>query len=398
MLNVNISLAILSILSIDEVKNSFNIKFQLRSEWKDPRLSYQNLKSKADLNVVSPLQQHYIWVPQMIFFNTEDNLETLVDTKTITQIYPHQDFRFDRAPISSSKNTYIFAGSENTLSLTRTYNVNLLCNYDMMFFPFDSQICFVEIITKGNTDQFLNLVPDELEFRGPQELSQYFIRGFQQCSSTISGKNGLRIEVVLGRRLLGNALTIFLPTMLLLVIGHVTNFFKPFFFEAVISVNLTVMLVLATMFMSVSASLPNTSYVKMVDIWMLFNMFLPFIEVLLHTYIDLLREEEGEEREINHHGKPRKVAPSVSTLKVGEGQAGWMNKLVSRDEQVQQNALKEYYKGQKNVNKGKLAIAKSISLRWNPAIIVVFILFYWSFGLTLYFYPKEIGAVELTCT
>ena len=36
----------------------------------------------------------------------------------------------------------------------------------------------------------------------------------------LSGKNGLRIEVVLGRRLLGNALTIFLPTMLLLVIGE----------------------------------------------------------------------------------------------------------------------------------------------------------------------------------
>ena len=29
--------------------------------------------------------------------------------------------------------------------------------------------------------------------------------------------------------------------------GHATNYFKPFFFEAVISVNLTVMLVLATM-------------------------------------------------------------------------------------------------------------------------------------------------------
>ena len=32
-------------------------------------------------------------------------------------------------------------------------------------------------------------------------------------------------------------------------------------------------------------------------------------------------------------------------IKVGEKQAGWMNKLVSRDEQVQNNALKEYYNG-----------------------------------------------------
>ena len=50
-------------------------------------------------------------------------------------------------------------------------------------------------------------------------------------------------EATLGRRLLGNLLTIFLPTILLNIIGHSTNYFKPFFFEAVVSVNLTVMLV-----------------------------------------------------------------------------------------------------------------------------------------------------------
>ena len=32
-------------------------------------------------------------------------------------------------------------------------------------------------------------------------------------------------------------------------------------------------------FISVSSSLPATSYVKMVDIWMLFNLIIPFIEV-----------------------------------------------------------------------------------------------------------------------
>ena len=39
----------------------------------------------------------------------------------------------------------------------------------------------------------------------------------------------------------------------------------------------------------------------MVDVWLLFNVILPFILVLIHTYMDYLREEE--EREINHHGK-----------------------------------------------------------------------------------------------
>merc|ERR1712013_825658 len=111
------------------------------------------------------------------------------------------------------------------------------------------------------------------------------------------------VFVVLGRRFLSNFLTIYLPTLLLNIIGHTTVYFKAFFFEAIISVNLTVMLVLTTMFISVSGSLPKTSYIKMVDIWLIFNLVVPFVEVLLQTYIEYLR------------GKV------VTVSEVGEGQA-----------------------------------------------------------------------------
>ena len=53
--------------------------------------------------------------------------------------------------------------------------------------------------------------------------------------------------------------------------------------------NLTSLLVLTTLFISVSSSLPQTAYVKMVDVWLIFNLLLPFIEVLVHTYMDTLR-------------------------------------------------------------------------------------------------------------
>ena len=65
-------------------------------------------------------------------------------------------------------------------------------------------------------------------------------------------------------------MTIYLPTVLILCIVYATNFFKEFFFEAVVTVNLTALLVLTTLFISVSESLPPTAYVKMVDIWLIF--------------------------------------------------------------------------------------------------------------------------------
>ena len=98
-------------------------------------------------------------------------------------------------------------------------------------------------------------------------------------------KNGVKISLTLGRRLLGTILTVYTPTVLLNVIGHSSNYFKDFFFEAVVTVNLTCTLVLVTLFISVSEGLPKTAYLKMMDIWLIFNLILPFVEVLLHTYM-----------------------------------------------------------------------------------------------------------------
>lgn len=55
-----------------------------------------------------------------------------------------------------------------------------------------------------------------------------------------SNNQTVEVEVVLGRRLIGTFMTIYMPTILLNIIGHSTNYFKPFFFEAIVTVNLTV--------------------------------------------------------------------------------------------------------------------------------------------------------------
>ena len=82
-----------------------------------------------------------------------------------------------------------------------------------------------------------------------------------------------------------------------------------------ITVNLTSMLVLTTLFINVSNNLPKTSYMKMVDVWLLFNLLYPFIVVLLHTYMDSLRNDE--EREINHHGKTITVDENTDNSNTG---------------------------------------------------------------------------------
>ena len=70
---------------------------------------------------------------------------------------------------------------------------------------------------------------------------------------------GLWMTVHLKRKVLSEMLTTFLPSLLLLMITFATTFFKPFFFEAALTVNLTNMLVMTTIFISVMEKLPLTS-------------------------------------------------------------------------------------------------------------------------------------------
>ena len=78
-------------------------------------------------------------------------------------------------------------------------------------------------------------------------------------------------------------MTTYFPSLLLTAITFAPTFFKPFFFEAALSVNLTTMLVMTTIFISKMEGLPPTSDMKMIDIWLIFCLVVPFLEVILRT-------------------------------------------------------------------------------------------------------------------
>ena len=59
--------------------------------------------------------------------------------------------------------------------------------------------------------------------------------------------------------------------------------------------NLTIMLVMTTIFISKMESLPPTSATKMIDYWLILCQLVPFAQVVLLTIKENLREEEQEE-------------------------------------------------------------------------------------------------------
>ena len=99
-------------------------------------------------------------------------------------------------------------------------------------------------------------------------------------------KEQVHMVISLKRKIQMELLTTYLPTLLLLTITYATTFFKSIYFEASLTVNLTIMLVMTTIFTSKIEELPPTSDMKMIDIWLIFCLVVPFLEVILRTAIE----------------------------------------------------------------------------------------------------------------
>ena len=152
-----------------------------------------------------------------------------------------------------------------------------------------------------NADEnVVRLIPDVFEDQylnwETKELTQ-----FTNINITLDNVNeeaaSLRMTIRLKRKITSEMMTTYLPSLLLMMITFATTFFKPLFFEAALSVNLTTMLMMTTIFLSKMESLPSTADIKMVDIWLIFCQLVPLTEVLLLTVKEYFREDEREQIE-----------------------------------------------------------------------------------------------------
>ena len=79
-----VSIELNEFLGIDEIAQSFHLSYELTSRWKDPRLTYHNLKKNENQNVLTKQEQSSIWTPTLILMNTKAR-ETITQEKTHLQ-------------------------------------------------------------------------------------------------------------------------------------------------------------------------------------------------------------------------------------------------------------------------------------------------------------------------
>ena len=129
-------------------------------------------------------------------------------------------------------------------------------------------------------------------------------------------RQGISMVVVMKRKITSEMMTTYFPSLLLTAITFATTFFKPFFFEAALSVNLTTMLVMTTIFISKMEGLPPTSDIKMIDIWLVLCQMVPFAEVVLLTAMEYNREDKKKVKRTKKKGKKKSRNMQTTSLAV----------------------------------------------------------------------------------
>ena len=120
-------------------------------------------------------------------------------------------------------------------------------------------------------------------------MGQYFVEGWSKNITNMQGSRTmqvLRISVRFRQKFLSIFMVTYLPTILMNIINQATNYLSgDSKYDLVITVNITSMMVLASIYLSVSTSLPSTPNIKPVETWLLTNLAYPFLVILVNIVL-----------------------------------------------------------------------------------------------------------------
>ena len=83
---VNVSTSLMNVLAISEFSHTIDLKLGITLEWYENRVLYHNLKVKEALNTLSDMEAASIWIPYIIFKNTDTDEAITIDTMTSVSI------------------------------------------------------------------------------------------------------------------------------------------------------------------------------------------------------------------------------------------------------------------------------------------------------------------------
>lgn len=314
--NVALNVTILAFPLISTLELSFLADFVLLMKWADPRLVFANLRDKIELNSLSLKLQTSIWTPTLSFPNARQAEGTVVDSgsgsKVLKQGVPLSD------DFSQAVEATMYKGSDSPIIMQREYYVIFNCDYELTMYPFDTQICKIELEVNGIPDKYLTLsieVPEDCDtcdgatYLGNRALVEYIVgdSGMEQITNSTSKLGKAVVKTIFKRRFIYHLVTVFIQSVNLILVAYLTFYFKLSNFQDRVMIAITTMMVVATMQSSINKMVPKTSYLKMIDYWLLYSFNIMIVIMGVHTWMDSsITRDSVTGRAINPRLNPEK--------------------------------------------------------------------------------------------
>ncbi|KAM9565788.1 gamma-aminobutyric acid receptor subunit rho-3-like isoform 2-T2 [Guaruba guarouba] len=237
---VGVDVQVESIDSISEVDMDFTMTLYLRHYWKDERLSFHSNKNKSMTFDGRLIKK--IWVPDIFFVHSKRSFihDTTVEN-VMLRVYPDGNVLF-------------------SLRIT----VSAMCFMDFSRFPLDTQNCSLEL-----------------------ESCWY---------------NRLFINFALRRHTFFFVLQSYFPAMLMVMLSWVSFWIDRRAVPARVSLGITTVLTMSTIMTGVSASMPQVSYIKAVDVFLWTSFLFVFLSVIEYAAVNYLTTTE-ERKQLKKRGK-----------------------------------------------------------------------------------------------
>ena len=134
---------------IHELGMFFKVKFKVRMEWFDPRITFRNLEKSSNENLLDLDEVGQIWIPQLLILNSNE------EKKQLPYIAQGHELNFiikierlsnpQGNPLEEIDEDYIYPGKENRIIMINYITVILQCKFNLTLYPFDIQKCPIQL-------------------------------------------------------------------------------------------------------------------------------------------------------------------------------------------------------------------------------------------------------------
>ncbi|CEF66640.1 Gamma-aminobutyric acid A receptor/Glycine receptor alpha family and Neurotransmitter-gated ion-channel transmembrane domain and Neurotransmitter-gated ion-channel family and Neurotransmitter-gated ion-channel ligand-binding domain-containing protein [Strongyloides ratti] len=276
--NVTIELHVQGVSGISEITADFELDIMYSEIWSDKRLSFHHLNVCATNITVKSDFRNKIWTPDTCIINSK---ESAIHS-------------------SPSENTFVILYQTGMVWSNFRMNVRAPCSMDLKMFPFDRIECRLTFESYSfNRDEVRLLWHNNaVTMMEKVELPDFDLIGWTTHRKQMDYPNGVwdraQVNFTFARRYGFYLFQSYFPTSLTVISSWVGFFFDVRSVSARITLGVSSLLALTFQFGNVLRHLPRVSYIKCLDVWMIFSVIFIFCTLVELAIVCQLNRWERE--------------------------------------------------------------------------------------------------------